>query len=165
MRRLFFACSLAALLAGCAASPWSRDAERVSGELVRLSGVALATASSGEDMRPVLRQALGAGPRTVVVRVAGYRFLLAPATLETIPAGTGRYRWLLAQSLELAEQTCLPFVPPPGPWDAQAEADATGAVTLGSRAEQLQWVNVGIELREGCIVALHVEQASAMDRD
>ena len=163
MRAALAAFAAMALLAGCAASPKSGGVEGVSEELVRLSDIALATASSGQDLRPVLRDALGAGPRTRMVRIGGHRFVLAPATLDPMAAGAGRYRWLLAQSLELAEQTCLPFRAQPGPW--RTHADATGVVTLASQAEAVQWVNVGIELRQGCIVALHVEQASSVDRD
>ncbi|MBC5783746.1 hypothetical protein H8N03_12390 [Ramlibacter sp. USB13] len=164
MRSLLPAWTLlvAALAAGCASAPSRTDAERVSGELVRLSGIALGTASSGDDVRPLLREALKAGPRTRVVRIAGHRFVLAPATLDAMAPGSGPYRWLVAQSLEFAEQACLPFVAPGRGWRAQA--GATGSVTLDASAEHVQWVNVGIELHRGCIVALHVEQASAFQR-
>jgi hypothetical protein len=147
--RAAVACASVLLLAGCAS--WPRDAARLSEELVRLAGVALATASTGEDVRAVLRQDLRTGPRNRVVYIAGHRFVLAPATLDVAPPGSGPYRWLLAQSIELAEQTCLPF--------------QGGAGVLAAVAEQVQRVTVGIELQEGCIVALHVEQASAVPRE
>jgi hypothetical protein len=159
------ACTCALLLAGCAG--WPQDAARVSQELLRLSGLALATAASEEDVRTVLRQALRAGPRERVVHIAGHRFVLSPATLDVAApesgAVAGRYRWLVAQSIELTEQVCLPFqAESPG---MRPAADATGSITLATSAEQVQRVTVGIELQEGCIVALHVEQASAVPRD
>ena len=134
---------------------------------MRLSWLALATASSGEDVRTVLRKDLRAGPRERIVHIAGHRFVLSPATLDVAPPGSGpvagRYRWLVAQSIELAEQACLRFqAESPG---LRPVPDATGSVTLATSAEQVQRVTVGIELQEGCIVALHVEQASAVPRD
>ena len=147
--RAVLACASALLLAACAS--WPGNAARLSDELLRLSGLALATATTGEDVRAALRQDQGWGPRDRVVYIAGHRFVLAPATLDVAPAGSGPYRWLVAQSIELAEQACLPF---------RGEVFGLTAV-----AEQVQRVTVGIELREGCIVALHVEQASAVPRD
>jgi hypothetical protein len=150
------------LLAGCASLPWSGDGERVSQALVQLSDRALATASTGEDMRVVLRAELQAAPRNSVVLVAGHRFLLSHATLDAMPGG--RYRSLLAQSLELAEQTCLLFVPERA-GDLPAGVDPGGSMTVAFFAEDVQRVDVGIELRQGCIVALHVAQASPARRD
>jgi hypothetical protein len=129
---------------------------------VKLSDRALATAATGEDVRVVLRSELQAGLRNPVVLVAGHRFLLSPATLDKMP--DGRYRTLLAQSLELAEQTCLHFVPGRA-GGFHAAVDPAGSITLASSAEGVQRVDVGIELRQGCIVALHVEQASPARRD
>jgi hypothetical protein len=162
------ACACVLLLAGCAV--WSRaaDADRLSQEMVRLSDVALATAASGDDVRAVLRRDLGAGPRDRIVRIAGHRFLVAPATVDVAAAGAdqpvGRYPWLLAQSFELTEQVCLPFRASSAAWQPTEPADASGSLTLAASAEQVQRVTVGIELNRGCIVALHVEQASAVPR-
>ena len=78
--------------------------------------------------------------------------------------GAKSYRWLLAQSIELAEQRCLRF-PQPEPPGWTSVRDASGAVTMGTYEDQVQLVTVGIELRAGCIVALHVEQASAVARE
>jgi len=164
MRRRLSALPLPLVLAGCAARNGSDgEAQRVAGELLRLSDSALAAAGTGEDVRAVLRRDLHAGPGQYVVHVAGHRFTMMPATLDALPPGpaAGRYRWLLAQSLLLAEQRCLPFSGQrPEGW--QAVRDASGAVTLGTHADQVQFVNVGIELRGGCIMALHVEQASTV---
>jgi hypothetical protein len=151
------------LLAGCAGAPRAAPGDAVSAELLRLSDRALATANSGQDVRDVLREDLAAGHHDQVVRIAGHRFLLAPATLDTAPPGpvAGRYRWLVAQSVELAERACLPFqADEAGPFESRA--DGNGNVTLAAAAEGVQRVSVGIELRRGCIVALHVEQASAV---
>ena len=162
------ACACVLLLAGCAA--WSRaaEADRLSREMVRLSDLALATAATGDDVRAVLRQHLRAGPRDRIVRIAGHRFLVAPATLDIAGAGAGqpagRYPWLLAQSFELVEQVCLPFRANGAAWQATEPADASGSLTLAASAEQVQRVTIGIELNRGCIVALHVEQASAVPR-
>ena len=153
---------LVLVLAGCA-SGGDSEAQRVSGELVRLSDSALAAAGTGEDVRAVLRRDLHAGPGQHIVHIAGHRFSFLPATLDELPAGpgAGRYRWLLAQSLLLAEQRCLPFSEQrPEGW--LAVRDASGAVTLGTHADSVQFVNVGIELHAGCITALHVEQASTV---
>jgi hypothetical protein len=167
MRALLASC-LVLLLSGCAGSqPPPRDeATEVAQALVQLSDRALATARSGEDLRTAIRRDLKAGPHDAVVRIAGHRFLLGHATLDVIPPGplAGRYRWLLAQSVELAEQRCLRF-PQPEPEGWIAMRDEAGTVTLATHADQLQRVDVGIELRAGCIVALHVEQASPIARD
>lgn len=164
MRVWLFA--LVLLLAACA-GPQSRDeGTAVAHALVQLSDRALDTARSGEDLRSALRRDLQAGPHDGVVRIAGHRFRIGPATLDVSPPGAlaGRYRWLLAQSVELAEQRCLRF-PQAEPQGWNTVHDASGAVTVGTHADQVQFVNVGIELRAGCIVALHVEQASAVARD
>jgi hypothetical protein len=150
-------------LAGCAAGHGGdEDAQRVAGELLRLSDSALATAGTGEDVRSVLRRDLHAGPQQHIVHIAGHRFSFMPATLDELPPGpgAGRYRWLLAQSLLLAEQRCLPFALRPEGW--RAVRDAGGGVTLGTHADRVQYVNVGIELHGGCVTALHVEQASTV---
>ena len=156
--------SLGALLAaGCASLPGPEDDAQVSDALVRLSDRALATADSGEDLRVVLRAELQAGPPpNPVVMVGGHRFLLTPATLDRLP--DGRYRSLLVQSLELAEQTCLRFVAE-GAGGFRTETVSAGSTTLASSAEGLQKVVVGIELHRGCIVALHAAQASPSARD
>jgi hypothetical protein len=165
MRAWLFA-PLLLLVAACAGPQSHDDATEVAHALVQLSDRALDTARSGEDLRSALRRDLQAGPHDGVVRIAGHRFLIGPATLDVSPPGAlpGRYRWLLAQSIELVEQRCLRF-PQPEPQGWIALRDASGAVTLGTHAEHVQFVNVGIELRAGCIVALHVEQASAVARE
>jgi hypothetical protein len=163
------ACACVLWLAGCAVGSGAADADRLSREIVRLTGVALATASSGDDVRAVLGKELRAGPGDRMVRIAGHRFIVVPATLDIAAAGAdqpaGRYPWLLAQSFELAEQVCLPFRANGAVWQPTDAADPAGTLTLAAWAEQVQRVTVGIELHHGCIVALHVEQASAKPRD
>jgi hypothetical protein len=162
-----FVVLLAMVLAGCAARNERHATPGVSEQLVQVADAALGTASNTEDLRVALRDALHVRPGERVVLVGGHRFLLYPATLDELPAGDGPlrspYRWLLAQTLQLAEQSCVRFDAPEQPgWHAQAtDADK---LTLSASVRQEQLVTVGIELRKGCITALHAEQASPVAR-
>jgi len=147
-------------LAGCATA----GGDAVGAELVRVATEVLGTADSTDDARSVLRRELAAGPSAGVVQVAGHRFFLAPATLDRLePPPSAGYAWLVAQSLELVEANCLPLRGPAlEGW--RAEAGGNGRLTLTASASGLQFVSVAIELRQGCVVALHVEQASSLPR-
>ena len=157
MRPLLAALSLPLLLAACAA-PQPRAPE-AGDELVRVAGEVLATADSTEDVRAALHRALGARAGQRIVQVAGHRFLLAPATLDRLGRKPPeREGWLVAQSLELAEQSCLAFRRPADE-DWLTLDDGQGRRTWSTSANGLQFVSVGIELHRGCVIALHVEQA------
>lgn len=124
----------------------------------------LDTAYRADDALGVLRRELGAGPRDRTVLVAGHRFLIVPATVDRLgrrasePAG-----YLVTQSVELAEQACLPLGAPPSEgW--QSTETGSGRQVLAASARAVQYVSVAIELHRGCVVALHVEQAGGLPR-
>lgn len=150
-----------AVLAGCALPPEQHASAGT--ELVRVASSVLDTAWGTDDARAVLRRELGAGPRDRMVLVAGHRFLIVPATVDRLgrrpsePAG-----YLVAQSLELAEQACLPMGPVQAGWEAKDAGN--GRSVHGASASAVQFVSVAIELQKGCIVALHVEQAGGLPR-
>lgn len=152
---------LPSLLAGCAVLESARQQARLGNELVQLADAVLATAASGEDIRVVLRRQLGTRtPRDRMVFIAGHRFLLGPATLDRVRSAT-RYPALVAQSVELAEQSCLAFSPDTPATGMRVQPGESGTIALTASADGVQFVNVGIQLDGGCIVAMHFEQASA----
>jgi hypothetical protein len=89
---------------------------------------------------------------------------VAPATLDRSRVDP-RHRTLIAQSFELADDSCPSFRPERRIDGLRSIASGEGSVTLTVQADRQQFVNVAIEVREGCIVAMHFEQASAEARE
>lgn len=169
LRRLLGALLLLPL-AGCSLLATRYHDENLNTELVRLVDLALASAQDEADIRALIRANLrGIGRERRLVFIGGHRFLVAPATVDRLPPVPGllhpRYRSLTSQSLELAETGCFAFLPPPERLDIRPVRSGTGVVTLSAAAEGVQLINAGIELRDGCIAAIHFEQASAQRRD
>ncbi|HEX2546303.1 MAG TPA: hypothetical protein VHL79_15595 [Ramlibacter sp.] len=153
---------LVAAFAGCAAVP--REDARLSEALVRLADVALTTAENDADIREVVRRHVAGVRGHQVAFIGGRRFVVLPATLDRSRADP-RHRNLIAQSLELAEESCYSFAPVGTGPEFVPAAPRPGTVTLTARAERVQFVNVAIEIRHGCISAIHFEQVSALPRD
>lgn len=151
-----------AVLAGCAGLP--REDARLSDALVQLADQALRTADDEADIREVVRRNVQGVRGHQVVFIGGHRFLVSPATLDRIAADP-RHRTLIAQSMELAEDSCYTFAPARAHRPLTAVAGAPGTLTLTAHAQRVQFVNVAIEMRDGCISAIHFEQASGLPRD
>ena len=153
---------LLCLLAGCAGVV--REDARLSDALVHLADVALTTAENEADIREVVRRNVQGVRGHQVVFIGGHRFLIAPATLDRTAADR-RHPTLIAQSMELAEDSCYTFAPERPHRPLTAVAGGPGLLTLTAHAERVQFVNVAIEMRDGCISAIHFEQASGLQRD
>jgi hypothetical protein len=155
-------------LAGCAFQPVIADA-RLSDELLRVAQLALATADGSTDIRTLVRTELNAGHgRHRLVFIGGHRFLVEPATVDRLKRRdllSPRYQTLTSQSIQLAEQGCFAFLPAEGGDQFRAVRTGPDSISMTVQAEGVQLVNVGIELRRGCVVAIHIEQASAEERN
>ncbi|MCG2593795.1 hypothetical protein LZ009_13500 [Ramlibacter sp. XY19] len=128
----------------------------------------LATASTNQDIRLLIADEVSSAGAGAILLLGGQRFRVEPPMLMRIPANTGllhpRYRFLTSQSLELLERECVRIEPNPPRADFREVASGPGRKTLTVVAEGEQFVNAGIEVRDGCISGIHFEQATAQER-
>jgi len=158
---LRLACIFVALgIAGCAKFGLAPD-EALSEELLELTNVALSTARTNQTLRSVLTDASASS-----LQLARSHFNVVFEREQELPSGSGlidpKYKYLRTIELKPYLDRCHRFLIPPevqGLRRVISPGDRKMEIWVAS-ADAIRFVNVSISLREGCLVAIVLEQAS-----